>query len=228
MSNFGNPNHSPDDGKFIAFWTDERIEQLKILLRQKYDNKKLADEFGVSIASIKSAMQRQHLMSEYNKDMSWTPEKVEELKSKLRANWTTKQIGEHFGRSRGAISGAIDRYGLAGLRPRSGNNNPLRGLAKNITPARKTPRKSTEPRKSAGPRRFSLDELLAGISSELRDLSSDQSPFAVTVSDFDQRHHCHWPLGDPRSDDFRFCGDTRHTGPYCIRHHARAYRRVSI
>lgn len=34
-------------------------------------------------------------------------------------------------------------------------------------------------------------------------------------------HHCRWPIGDPRSPDFRFCGCDTHEGlPYCL-HHAR-------
>jgi len=34
-------------------------------------------------------------------------------------------------------------------------------------------------------------------------------------------HHCRWPVGDPRSPDFRFCGGETFEGlPYCL-HHAR-------
>lgn len=35
---------------------------------------------------------------------------------------------------------------------------------------------------------------------------------------------CRWPIGDPRSPDFRFCGATAERGkPYCREHMARAY-----
>jgi hypothetical protein len=41
---------------------------------------------------------------------------------------------------------------------------------------------------------------------------------------------CRWPFGDPRSEDFRFCGAK--VGPnlksYCIEHHSLAYRRVVV
>ncbi|MBV8061522.1 MAG: gcrA cell cycle regulator family protein [Alphaproteobacteria bacterium] len=39
--------------------------------------------------------------------------------------------------------------------------------------------------------------------------------------------HCRWPVGDPRSPDFRFCGCTAHEGlPYCIDHARVAYQNV--
>lgn len=38
---------------------------------------------------------------------------------------------------------------------------------------------------------------------------------------------CQWPLGDPRSHDFAFCGARAETGrPYCREHLARAYKRL--
>lgn len=39
--------------------------------------------------------------------------------------------------------------------------------------------------------------------------------------------HCRWPVGDPRSPDFRFCGCTAHEGlPYCIDHARVAYQSI--
>jgi hypothetical protein len=34
---------------------------------------------------------------------------------------------------------------------------------------------------------------------------------------------CHWPLGDPRDRDFRFCGAPAIEPPYCAHHRALAY-----
>lgn len=40
--------------------------------------------------------------------------------------------------------------------------------------------------------------------------------------------HCRWPIGDPRSPDFRFCGCASHEGlPYCVDHARVAYQTVS-
>lgn len=41
-------------------------------------------------------------------------------------------------------------------------------------------------------------------------------------------HTCRWPVGDPRHDDFRFCGDYAEPGKvYCCQHHALAYYRTT-
>jgi GcrA cell cycle regulator len=40
--------------------------------------------------------------------------------------------------------------------------------------------------------------------------------------------HCRWPIGDPRSPDFRFCGCQSYEGlPYCVDHARVAYQTVS-
>src|SRR5204863_8999664 len=41
-----------------------------------------------------------------------------------------------------------------------------------------------------------------------------------------QQWHCRWPVGDPSSEDFGFCGNMRIAGlPYCAAHARIAYRR---
>jgi GcrA cell cycle regulator len=35
---------------------------------------------------------------------------------------------------------------------------------------------------------------------------------------------CRWPLGDPSSPEFRYCGSPAAGGPYCAHHAALAYQ----
>jgi GcrA cell cycle regulator len=35
---------------------------------------------------------------------------------------------------------------------------------------------------------------------------------------------CRWPLGDPTSAEFRYCGSPTHAGPYCRYHGGLAYQ----
>jgi GcrA cell cycle regulator len=45
----------------------------------------------------------------------------------------------------------------------------------------------------------------------------------MTFEEWD-RSKCCWPIGDPKSDDFRFCGERASEGrPYCAHHCAMAY-----
>lgn len=49
----------------------------------------------------------------------------------------------------------------------------------------------------------------------------------VTLMDLTERS-CRWPVGDPRHNDFRFCGDYAEPGRvYCCQHHALAYYRTT-
>jgi GcrA cell cycle regulator len=41
-------------------------------------------------------------------------------------------------------------------------------------------------------------------------------------------HHCRWPIGEPSTEDFRFCGRRRvaakgRLSPYCVEHTRMAY-----
>lgn len=45
----------------------------------------------------------------------------------------------------------------------------------------------------------------------------------VILADLED-HHCRWPLGDPRTAAFRFCGRSKLLGlPYCLVHAKRAF-----
>ena len=37
---------------------------------------------------------------------------------------------------------------------------------------------------------------------------------------------CRWPLGDPSSAEFRYCGSPKTSGPYCAYHGGLAYQPV--
>lgn len=61
----------------------------------------------------------------------------------------------------------------------------------------------------------------------LRNLESIKRTEGIAVTKAGERH-CRWPIGDPRSPDFRFCGGTCHEGlPYCVDHARVAYQTVS-
>jgi GcrA cell cycle regulator len=45
----------------------------------------------------------------------------------------------------------------------------------------------------------------------------------LTLEQWD-RNTCSWPIGDPKTDNFSFCGETVEPGrPYCTAHCAKAY-----
>jgi GcrA cell cycle regulator len=50
----------------------------------------------------------------------------------------------------------------------------------------------------------------------------NNSPKFLTLMELKPRH-CRWPIGDPRSEDFRFCGAHKERGAYCHDHAALGY-----
>lgn len=61
---------------------------------------------------------------------------------------------------------------------------------------------------------------------ELRDLRPETKVRPVVALLDLEPHHCRWPIGNPRSADFGFCGANRESPltPYCCEHHRRAAR----
>ncbi len=50
-------------------------------------------------------------------------------------------------------------------------------------------------------------------------------PLSVRVTIVDLRESmCRWPLGDPTSAEFRYCGSPARSGPYCSHHGGLAYQ----
>ncbi|MGA2487366.1 MAG: GcrA family cell cycle regulator, partial [Roseiarcus sp.] len=47
----------------------------------------------------------------------------------------------------------------------------------------------------------------------------------VTIIDLKEAM-CRWPLGDPTSSEFRYCGSPAASGPYCTHHGKLAYQPV--
>lgn len=79
--------------------------------------------------------------------------------------------------------------------------------------------------KKRGGRVFKTHEqIIAATPGAIRDLAPDSSPHAVEFFKYDPAKHCCWPLGDPTTPEFRFCGDMPSTSRYCERHHKMAYR----
>lgn len=60
-----------------------------------------------------------------------------------------------------------------------------------------------------------------------RPIDSIKQGEGIAVTKAGERQ-CRWPIGDPRSPDFRFCGCNAHEGlPYCVDHARVAYQSVS-
>ncbi len=159
--------------------------------------------------------------------MGWTDERVEMLKKLwldgLSASQIAKQLG---GVTRNAVIGKVHRLGLSG---RAAPSQPARPVFKAPRPPRPmvasppvhrrvvieqpaiTPAPTPVPAPIAAPA-----EICAVALVEQRGTAT-----VLTLG----AHMCKWPIGDPATDDFTFCGRrASDEGPYCVDHARVAYQ----
>jgi GcrA cell cycle regulator len=145
--------------------------------------------------------------------MGWTDERVETLKKLwldgLSASQIAKQLG---GVTRNAVIGKVHRLGLSG---RATPSQPQRPIFK----APRAPR----PAVAAAPAQRRPIEPSMPASVPAPSFSAEE-PGTATVLTLGA-HMCKWPIGDPSSDSFTFCGRrSEHEGPYCVEHARIAYQ----
>lgn len=138
---------------------------------------------------------------------TWTPERIDQLRTYVVAGLTCSQIAAEIGVSRNAIIGKIHRLGIGPGRPAA-------------APMRRRPAPVPRPAQNRAVVRTQVLEFtelpLAGAPVEstqrcsLLDLAHDR---------------CRWPISDPGKADFAFCGNIALAGAsYCAGHARMAYR----
>jgi len=142
---------------------------------------------------------------------TWTPERIEQLRSFVTTGMTCSQIAAAIGVSRNAVIGKIHRLGLSSGRPAGASTRA------NCPPRARHPRGPTQRRLLR----------LAFARAPLEEILSDLvviSTHPCSLVDIDA-HQCRWPIGDPASTHFLFCGNDAIAGfTYCVGHARMAYR----
>ena len=157
--------------------------------------------------------------------MSWTDERVELLRKLWQDGLSASQIAGELGAgiTRNAVIGKVHRLGMS-------------GRVKPPSAASARPR-APKPARPAGPlpmrplaMRGNTALAAAPMPAELPRVRMEDNvvPIAECVTITDLREHmCRWPLGDPTTPEFRFCGArTGDIGPYCSGHARMAYQPV--
>jgi len=156
--------------------------------------------------------------------MSWTDERVETLKKLWADGHSASQIAAELGGiTRNAVIGKVHRLGLSG-RAKSPSSAPAR------------PRK---PRTASHMLRVSRSSM-RGNTALAHAYELEIEPEAEPVDNvipLGQRRSlleltedtCRWPIGDPGSSDFYFCGGPAITSlPYCAYHSRVAYQPANV
>jgi len=138
--------------------------------------------------------------------LGWSDERVATLRQLWRDGRSASQIAQQLGGvTRNAVMGKVHRLGLSGRgAPCAPTRAPRVAAARQRPPARpalaaRLPRFAPVPAPSPAPEGPGLIASLVHL----------------TV------HACKWPIGDPKSPDFSFCG-RRSEGRYCAAHERRS------
>ena len=156
--------------------------------------------------------------------MSWTDERVELLKKLWSDGLSASQIaGQLGGLTRNAVIGKVHRLSLSG-RAKPQSTNPRPRMVRSLSPHRPSPRHfisgNTELKTHAHaaprplPAPMPIEDVVVPVSLNVPLLSlTDQQ--------------CKWPIGDPATEVFGFCGHGNWNSlPYCEYHSRLAYQAV--
>jgi len=148
---------------------------------------------------------------------TWTPERIEQLRSFVVTGLSCSQIAAEIGVSRNAVIGKIHRLGIGPGRPAAAR-------------ARVCPPRAQRPR--LPPQRKLMQLMFGGAP----DVGAEEAAAPVLVESarccplLELAHgECRWPVGDSagntRAADFVFCGNAAIAGfSYCVGHARMAYR----
>ena len=181
--------------------------------------------------------------------MSWTDERVETLKTMWGEGKSASQIAKELGGvTRNAVIGKVHRLGLSNrssttAKPAAVAEKPAASeppKAKVVepevkpapeveaAPARILPIPPRKPIIRAGqplPPQPSANEVSAEALATVKEV--EKSAKRLTLMELTERS-CKWPLGDPATPNFWFCGHPVQPGkPYCEAHVAVAFQPMS-
>jgi GcrA cell cycle regulator len=164
--------------------------------------------------------------------MGWTDERIETLTKLWLDGISVTQIAKHFGDiNRGAVIGKVHRLGLSGRAAPSQPKHkvveapksaPAKAVTKKVVGVSKTSRPVVEPKvERPEPVAAKQQVISAPPPAEIIPLPERGLATALTLG----TRMCKWPIGDPASDEFTFCGRrSGDGGPYCVDHARIAYR----
>lgn len=153
--------------------------------------------------------------------ITWSDDRVEQLKRLWEAGLSASQIAAELGNvTRNAVIGKVHRLGLSGRAKSTSSSSVPR--PRKTRPAQQMMRIS---------RPVSRGNTALAHAFEM-EVDVDTVPFDNVVP-MSQRKTlleltedtCHWPVGDPGSSDFFFCGGKSLASlPYCAHHSRIAYQ----
>ena len=146
----------------------------------------------------------------------WTEDRVGALTKLWLEGQSASQIAKQLGGgvTRNAVIGKVHRLGLSG---RAAPSQPARATFRTARP-RPAPQATQAPSAQRRIEAVQPRPATPSVPAPMPDL-----PGTATVMTLGA-HMCKWPIGDPSSSEFTFCGRRASEGVYCVEHARVAYQ----
>ena len=174
----------------------------------------------------------------------WDNTALKKLKALVGKGLSTSEIGRRLGMSKNAVVGKLNRLGWNAKAGSVAHDAPARkkstaaaapkaksGVKKPVAkaPAKKTS-VATKPAKTISAKKENVKpavkETKSSSKTSAKNLAMHQRIIQHSLEMANLKpNQCRWPIGDPDSENFHFCGKPVFTGkPYCYEHCRLAYQ----
>lgn len=153
---------------------------------------------------------------------TWTDERIERLTKLWAEGFSASQIAAELGHvSRNAVIGKVHRLGLASRKTTTTSAGPTKRIASGGHYGRKQ-----SPVRVQRPAVIGNLAVATDIEDAMPAVSTRVLPIFPRVTLVELKpSSCKWPIGDPLTPEFRFCGaQTENGSPYCSYHACLAYQ----
>jgi GcrA cell cycle regulator len=155
--------------------------------------------------------------------MSWTDERVELLKKLWSDGLSASQIAAELGGiTRNAVIGKVHRLGLSGRAKSASSAAPRQRKARTSTHMLRIGRGAVRGNTALAHAYETETEAVPELIDNIIPIGQRRTILELT------EQTCRWPIGDPGSTEFFFCGGNTVNGlPYCAYHSRVAYQPAS-
>ena len=206
-------------------WTAERVELLTTLWKSGNSASQIANELGegVSRNAVIGKIHRLGLSERSNNSR-------ENTDSNLKAHFSNKEKSLDLSDTK-KVDGASDIDRKKIVNAKTGKKRGRKPSQKNIDKTQNTSNESVKDESFSKEGQVSFPGI-SGVSELDKEALADMIELEkrakkLTLMELTERT-CKWPIGDPATDEFWFCGHQAQNGkPYCKTHVAIAFQPVS-
>ncbi len=188
-------------------WDSNMLKKLKALIGKGLSTSEMGKKLGMSKNAVVGKLNR----------LGWNSKASESDAKKLTVKKTVAKKTESKPKSKKTVSKVIEKKKIVSkVTEKKKITTKTEKTSKNLDKSDNAKQKEKPIIKTASKKTkkdLALHELLIQHALQMANLKPNQ---------------CRWPIGDPDSESFHFCGETVFTGkPYCYEHCRQAYQFTS-